>query len=406
MTKFFYKALKDKKDIVTDYIEAENLSDARLKIIAIGFLPTEIYEEKLDTAANTKSQKRTQNIRLSLNEKIAFTSELQNLLSASVSMLDALESVVKYPPSKKIELIAQALSDSIKNGATFTEALEEFSYSFGDIYVSICMAGENSGTLPDVLAYLLALLKKQSSLKGKYIQMCIYPAILVLIMAILYFLAGGVIFPKFVGTLQMDPTPLAAFFMDSVSFIVHYWLFILIAIAGSLYGLNCVCSFEMLKEKVSEFCLKIPMLGNCIHYFSLTHYMSVMHIAYDAGIPIVKALKMAEQTIANKVLRQQAARATLLIENGKSISEAYEISALIPGVLMPLIITGEKTGKLGQMFRDASLGIEKKLDMALEMLAKAFEPFMIVVIGIFTAIFAIAFIQMYSASLGALGDMF
>ncbi len=406
MPKFLYKALKNDKEIVSDYVEAENPRDARLKIISKGFLPTEIYEESIGIKSGHDSVKKDENIKLSLSEKIAFTSELQNLLSASISVLEALDSVIKYSPSKKVKLVTKRIYDLIKNGATFSEALRVYSSTFGHVYVSICHAGESSGTLPEVLAYLLNLLKKQDSLKGKYIQMSIYPAILILMMVALYFIAGGVIFPRFVSLLQVDPTPLASLFIDGVSFFQRYWHVLIVLIGASVFALKSVFNFKVLTDKLSEICLQIPILGTCMQYFSLAHYSAVMHIAYDSGIPIIDAMKMAEQTISNHVLHEKAVSAAELVKQGKSISEAYESTELIPGILMSLIYTGEKTGKLGQMFRDASLAIEKKLDMALEAMSKAFEPAMIIVIGIFVLLFAVALIQMYAASLSALGGMF
>ena len=45
MKRFFYRALKDKQELITGFIEAENLEDAKVKVTQMGFLPAGIYLE-------------------------------------------------------------------------------------------------------------------------------------------------------------------------------------------------------------------------------------------------------------------------------------------------------------------------------------------------------------------------
>lgn len=398
MTQYYYKALKDHKEFVEGYVEANSQREARDKVRSLGFLPTNIYEEMpVSVGAKSKGAKSLSNISLSLADKIFFTSELQVLLDSGISILDALESVAKYSKKNKISMIAKDLEFSIKAGKTFTESLEKYSKSFGEIYVALCYAGESSGTLPGVLNYLLLLLRKQESLKNKYIQMSIYPSILVIFTIAVWFLLGGLVFPKLVASLNIENVPFTvSALVNSVSFVCDYWWFLLLCIAGILYGINVVFGFGAIKKKFAQFMMSVPVLSDCVQYFSLAHYISVMHIAYDSGIPILNAMNMANSTISNDVMRVRAERAVKLVEKGESLTDAYNLSELIPPMILPLISTGEKTGKLGQMFRDASIGIEKKLDMALEALSKAFEPTLLVIISVIVGYFIIAFSQMYS----------
>lgn len=407
MARYFYKALKNQKEAVSGYIDAESSAEARNKVRQLGFMPTGIYEEKPEDISELSYSNRQVKLKLKLSEKILFTSEMQTLLSSGISALEALESVSKYSSSRKISLIADDISESIKAGLTFSQALKKYSSVFGNIYLAICVAGEHSGFLSDALGYLLTLLKKQDSLKGKFFQMSIYPSILVTILVGVFFLMGGLVFPKLISGLNITDPPLTVSILTgSVSFILHYWFLILIFVVGLCYFINSIFGFDYIKKAYSDFLMKIPFLSDCIKYFSLAHYMSVMHIAYEAGIPITESLKMAESTITNDEMRKRAKDVANLISQGKSLTDAYYQSQLIPGVLMPLIATGEKTGKLGQMFRDASIGIEKKLDLALDALSRAFEPFLMVVLGGCVGYFVIAFFQMYSEAMSSFLNLF
>ena len=398
MAKYFYRALKNQKELVTGYVEAHTQREARDAVRKMGFLPTYIYEENL---------KKHSGIKFTISDKIAFTSELQVLLSSGISIFESLESVARYSPKPKIVRIANELNKAIKGGATFSEALKMYSDVFGEIYIALCYSGETAGSLPEVLNYILSLLRKQSDLKGKLIQMSIYPAILVLMLIVLFFGMGGFVFPMLIKSLSVEHVPpTVSVLTDSVSFICKYWWFMLITGIGCAYGINIMFGFGKLKTAISNFLMKFPLIAGCVQYFSLAHYMSVLHIAYESGIPIVEAMNMAVKTISNKVMQKRAADVVQFVSAGEALTDAYYKSQLIPGILMPLIATGEKTGKLGQMFRDASIAVEKKLDMAIKALASAFEPALIIVIGICVGYFLIAFVQMYTQGLSSIMNAF
>lgn len=407
MSQFYYKALKDQKEIVSGYIEANDVKEARSKVRGLGFLPTNIYEESAEPKKFEKVNPSNKKYSLSLSDKILFTSELQTLLSSSISTLEALESIAKYSPRKNIANLVVELGKDIKNGSTLSESLEKYSDVFGNVYIALIKAGEMSGTLPTVLGYLLNLLKKQGKLKDRFIQMSIYPAILVVALVGMYFLAGGFIFPKLIYAMSIDTPPImVSVVVDSVSFCFRYWWFLIIMAFGAGYGINFLFGAANLKEKFSKFVMNVPVLSDCVQYFSLAHYMAVMQIAYDAGVPILEALKMAEGAIDNTIIRNRATQACELVQKGQTLTDSYQISGLMPPMLMPIVATGEKTGKLGQMFRDAVIGIEQKLDIAINALAKAFEPTLIVILAIFVGYIVVAFMQLSAAGASSILNAF
>ncbi len=407
MSQFYYKALKNQKEIVTGYVEADNVKEARSKVRDLGFLPTNIYEEFAEPTKSVKANPSKKKYRLSLADKILFTSELQTLLSSSISTLEALESIAKYSPKENISNISLELENNIKTGETFSDALDKYSDVFGKVYTALVKAGQMSGTLPTVLGYLLNLLKKQEKLKDRFIQMSIYPMLLVAALIGMYFLAGGLIFPKLIYAMSIDNPPIMVYIVvDSVSFCFKYWWFLIILGAAGVYGTRLFFDDVKIKEKISNFLMKVPVLSDCIQYFSLAHYMAVMQISYDAGVPMLDALQMAEGAIGNTVIQKRAKNSYELVKKGKSLTESYQISGLMPPMLMPVVATGEKTGKLGQMFRDAVIGIEQKLDVAIGALAKAFEPTIIIILAIFVGYIVVAFMQLSAAGASSILNAF
>ena len=145
--------------------------------------------------------------------------------------------------------------------------------------------------------------------------------------------------------------------------------------------------------------MKIPYLSDCIRYLSLSHYMAVLYISYESGVPINSGLRLAEATMPNDVLINRAKLVTRSTGQGENLTDAFYKADILPPVMMSMISTGEQTGKLGQMFRDISIAVEQKLDTALSTLSKVFEPILYLFIGVGIAVFALAIMQMYATAL-------
>ena len=406
MRKFRYTAIKDKREIVSGYIEASSPEEAKQKVYVLGFLPTKIYEDDLSASSHRRSLRgRAVVNKIKLRDKIQFTSEFQTLIQAGISPVEALDTLQKHAPSKTLSRFAKDLCEKIKRGQSFSSALDDYEKQFGKIYLSLVETGETSGTLPQTLKYLTELLRKQDDLKGKYIQMSIYPVLLILALIGVFFLFGGYVFPKFIEVCNISPSdipPSASALIDGVKFTLNYWWIILLSTGMGVYGLKLVGELNTLKDALSKIVLNIPTIGECLQYLSLSHYMTVLRVSYDAGVPITASLILAKNSIGNEVLREKANVVSQLVQNGEELADAFMHSGLLPPIFMSLIATGEKTGQLGKMFRDIAIAVEQRLDMAINVLSKMFEPALTLIIGLAVAYLAICFFQMYSSAFGSI----
>lgn len=402
MKKYFYKAIKDKTELVSGYIEASNTEDARDKVKAMGFLPSGIYEDSVDKPSSEPKTKYFIK-KLSLKDLILFTSELHTLTDSGISLLQALDSISGRSPNIKIAALARDLSLSVKSGSTFSEALQPHMKIFGQIYCSLCKTGEESGTLPATLKYLENLLKKKATLNTKFIQMSIYPAILILVLVGMFLIYGGLVFPYMISMMNINNIPpIVQNIMFGTNFVFKTWWLFGLGVYGTWFVMKNSGIYTKFIKTLKNFFMKIPVLNNCIQYLSLSHYMAVLHISYESGVPISSSLKLAEETMPNDVLKNRAKMATKEVLGGKNLTDAFCSSEVLPVEMLSLISTGEETGKLGKMFRDISIAVDKKLESALAVLARVFEPLLLLCIGAGVAVFAIAIIQMYYTALGSL----
>ena len=123
-----------------------------------------------------------------------------------------------------------------------------------------------------------------------------------------------------------------------------------------------------------------------------------MAISYECGAPFPKSLSLAEKTVSNYEIKKKAKLTTKLMDKGIAYSEALHQSMLLPPTLITMIASGEKAGNLSKMLKDCSDVIDKKVELVLQALTKAFEPILLIILGGLTLALAIAFFQMYAGA--------
>lgn len=404
MAKFKYKAIKEMtKDFIEGEIEAIDEREAREKIRELGFLPTKVFFAKTDF--NESFEKKTTTVeddstyinRLSLDEKIQFTSELEVLLSSQIPIIAALNMLEDSIPNIKLKRLSKGLKKSIEKGSTLKEAFEQYKNVFDPVFIGLITAGEMSGNISETFGRLNGLQNKQKAIKEKLISASIYPAIVIVIMIGVLALFGGFVLPRLFG-LYIDAGAELPFMAEMIygfiKFMAHSWLLVLIGGIGAGYGLFKTFQLAPIKKYFEKLVLELPLVGNFAKMINLSNFIAVLQIAYDAGIPISSAVEMASTTIKNHVIKQQSDKVVKSLNKGHTLYDAFNMSHILDRSYMNLILTGEKSGELGKMLNQLADLFDKKTDMVITALAKSFEPALIIILGIAVGILLLAFMPM------------
>ena len=202
MTLYKYVALKNNKEIFESVIEAADERSAREMIRNSGYIPVKVYLD--DDEKPLLKQAKTEKVYLSLKEKRLFTTSLQSMISSGIPVVEAFAIMESNLGKSKLRRIAGDIKEKIINGYTFTQALESYENTFGDVYVKLCRAGEMSGELDIVLDRLSQLMKKQALITEKIISASVYPVIIVIMLFGLLGLFGAKVFPALLGAANMN----------------------------------------------------------------------------------------------------------------------------------------------------------------------------------------------------------
>ena len=388
MTIFNYIALRNQSEIVNGKIEAEDVKAAREAIRNLGLIPTKVFEDSQKVSAP-----KVRLSPLSLQELIDFTGTFKTLIATGVPIIEGLVFLEKDAVSSRIRLLAREIRKQVIAGATFADTVAKYQEIFGSIYVGLTKAGEDSGEMEKTLERLSELLKKQAAIKGRVIGTLIYPCFVIVLAAIVVTVMLMFVFPAFKEMFDQSGASLPIFTqicIDLGEFLKKYWALTLVSpviIGGLIY---MAFKNQTSRRILDDFFLRVPLIGDMLKYANFSNFITVMFVAYEAGIPIVDCLHLGNLTIDNKTIKKKITDAITKVQQGTHLSTALRGANIMPSMVLFMIATGEQTGKLGELLHQSVLFLDKKLDDIIDALTKMIEPLMLIVIGSIVMFLALA----------------
>jgi type II secretory pathway component PulF len=164
-------------------------------LAADGWVPIEIAEHRssgLNTDLTALLSGSGAVVKLTVPESAAFFRQISELLRAGVPISRAMAAIGQEAPPK-IEQICTGIGERITSGVPLSEAMEAFPDAFDEVARAYIAAGEASGTLPEAMGRLAAILEKRNEMRLKIKAVTAYPkmvggAIAIIVTAILLFL--------------------------------------------------------------------------------------------------------------------------------------------------------------------------------------------------------------------------
>ncbi len=388
MTIFNYIALRNGSEIVNGKIEAEDVKAAREAIKQLGLIPTKVFDENKKASAP-----KVRLSPLSLQELIDFTGTFRTLIQTGVPIIEGLVFLEKDAVSSRIRLLAREIRKQVIAGATFADTVAKYQEIFGSIYVGLTKAGEDSGEMEKTLDRLAELLKKQANIRGRVIGTLIYPCFVIVLAIIVVVVMLMFVFPAFKEMFDQSGAKLPIFTqicIDLGEFLKEFWYLTLIS--PILIGLLIYWAFKNPTSRriLDDFFLKVPLIGDMLKYANFSNFITVMFVAYEAGIPIVDCLHLGNLTLDNKTIKNKITDAITKVQQGVHLSTALRSANIIPSMVLFMIATGEQTGKLGELLEQSVKFLDKKLDDIIDALTKMIEPLMLIVIGSIVMFLALA----------------
>ena len=322
-----------------------------------------------------------------------WTRQLAGLVSASLPLERALTALCDEAETPRQRNLVAALRAEVNAGSSFAKALAQHRREFTPIYVAVIGAGEQSGNLGLVLERLADDLAEQQALKAKLLGAALYPAIVTLVAIVIVMFLVGYVVPQvanvFAGTKKALPWLTVA--MLSISAVVRSYGLLVLAAAGAAGILaRYALQNEVLRERFDAFFLRLPLVGKLARGYNAARFASTLAMLAAAGVPILKALQAAAETLNNRAMRADALAALVLVREGAPLASALARHKRFPGLLAMFSRLGEQTGQLPLMLQRAATQLGNEVQRRAMQMATILEPALIVAMGMVVMLIVLA----------------
>lgn len=287
-------------------------------------------------------------MRLSDADLASVTRQLASLLSAGLPLDEALGATVEQAERQHIIQTLGAIRTDVRSGMRLAEALAARPRDFPDIYRALIGAGEESGGLARVMERLADYIEERNGLRGKILTAFIYPGVVGLVsIAIVIFLLSYVV-PQIVSAFsqaRQDLPGLTLAMLAASDFIRAWGLVCLGVLLAALWGWRICLRNPATRLRWHSQILRLPLIGRFVLGLNTARFASTLAILGAAGVPLLRALDAARQTLSNDRLSLAVSEATSKVREGVNLAVALRMEKVFPPLLIHLIASGEKPGR-------------------------------------------------------------
>ncbi|KQP48600.1 type II secretion system inner membrane protein GspF [Pseudorhodoferax sp. Leaf274] len=322
-----------------------------------------------------------------------WTRQIAGLVSAGLPLERALTALTEEAEDERQRHLLAGLRSEVNAGSSFAKALARHPREFSPIYTAVIGAGEQSGHLGLVLDRLAEDLETQQELKSRLIGAALYPAIVTLVAIVIVMFLVGYVVPQvanvFAGTKRA--LPILTVIMLAISDIVrnHGWWIALLLLAGGV-GLRLSLRAEAVRQRFDAMVLRLPLIGKLAAGYNAARFTSTLAMLAAAGVPILRALQAAAETLNNRAMRADALDALVAVREGAPLASALAQKKRFPGLVSMFARLGEQTGELPTMLQRAARQIGGEVQRRAMALATILEPLLIVAMGLVVMLIVLA----------------
>ena len=322
-----------------------------------------------------------------------WTRQLAGLVTSGLPLERALTALSDEAEDERQRHLVAALRAEVNAGATFARALSQHPREFSAIYCAVIGAGESSGNLGMVLERLADDLEERQALKAKLVGAALYPAIVTLVAIVIVLFLVGYVVPQvasvFAGTKRALPFLTVA--MLALSDVVRsYGLAMLVALVFIAAGARWALARSAFRQKFDAAWLNLPLVGKLARGYNAARFAGTLAMLAGAGVPILKALQAAAETLHNTAMRADALDALVLVREGAPLASALAQKKRFPGLLAMFARLGEQTGQLPVMLQRAATQLSTEVQRRAMQLATILEPLLIVAMGLVVMLIVLA----------------
>jgi len=382
MPDFVYKVRTEKGKAIEGKLTVENRNEAVDRLHKLGYTVVSVEPAPGFSLLNLEIPGLA--ARIKTEEYVMLAAQLSAMLGSGVPLTSALDILVDQTENPKLKSAITKVSDDVKGGASFAEALRKHPAIFSNLFVNMALAGETAGNLEEVLNRLSVYLERQAEFQQKVSTALFYPIVLLVFSVVVVVFIILTILPAFVK-MYMDagvPLPLPTRILYGINLIIrNHWVILLILLGGLVLFLRFSRNTRTMKRFLDKLILDIPVWGGMTRKVEIASFCRTLASLMSSGVPMLQALETLERTTSNSVYASVIKDSYDNVRKGGTLSEQMRESKEFPAMAVKMTAVGEEAGSLDKMLSKVADFYEMSVDYAVKRITSLIEPLFLVIVG-------------------------
>ena len=321
--------------------------------------------------------------KLNLEKFLIFNQQFVTLIRAGLPILKALDLLAERLTDPKLGPYVKSVRDEVRNGSLLSDAFR-LQGIFPKMYVTSVMAGEKSGSLTEVLDRYVTYQKMSLAVKKKVMVSLMYPAVLIVLVALLMVFLVTYVVPTFANlynSMQAKLPVMTVYLIAIGTASQKYIVFMVAGLVGAIFLFRWWGRKDSAREKIDRMKLRTPLLGEIWLKYQVAQLARILSTLLVGGIPLVQAMETAADSLNTPLLKRAVDAAGKNVREGQPLSGSLSQSKLFPPLAIDMIEVGESTGALPSMLNSVAEFFEEDVNTKMAAALSLIEPAIMIVMG-------------------------
>ena len=322
---------------------------------------------------------------VSTRDIVIFTRQFATMINSGLPLVQSLDILAQQTENSSLRKVIQDVLYDVESGHTLADAMAKHPRVFTELFTNMVSAGEAGGILDTILLRLATFLEKNDALLRKIKGAMVYPGVILSVAGAAIAILLIFVIPTFQQMFSSAgiPLPLPTRVVIGMSaFLQNFWWLVIFAGVGVFFALRAVAANPSGRLMLDRILLNLPILGDLQRKAAVARFTRTLGTLVSSGVSILEGLEITAKTAGNRVIHDAVMGSRASIAGGETISGPLKESGVFPPMVVQMINVGEQTGGLDEMLSKIADFYDEEVDAAVEVLLKAMEPVMIVVLGV------------------------
>ena len=399
--RYKYKVRDKNGNIINDKLDALSKVDVHSFLMSQGYDVLEIQEDKISNKLGLSQLSLRPMSDKDLN---FFLTQLSTYIKAGLPLIDSIKILAKQAKSKKTKTLYNKIVFELNTGVSLSEAFAKQGNIFPKLLINMVKTSELTGNLTGVLDDMASYYKTSDENRKQIISAMTYPAVIFVIAVVVLVYIILYVVPQFIEMYSEmgSELPLITVIIVNISnFLQDNIIYVALGVVAVMVILIIMYkNITSFRYAVQWLVMHIPVVKNIVIYKEVIMFTKTFASLINYDVFITDSMEILGKITDNEIYKLLIRDSVVNLSNGDGVSKAFENQWAFPVIAYEMLVTGERTGRLGQMMDKVSDYYSNEQKNLVTQLKSLIEPIMIIflvfIVGVILLAVIVPMFQMYS----------